>query len=113
MLPNAVDMTRDVLADLIAGNWSAVTTRFDDQMKEGLDADTLAGVWAQVLEHGGELESTESPEALQVDDVTVTDTLMHFEKEDFVARLAFRADETIGGVYFLAPDAAAQLRAQQ
>lgn len=113
MLSDAVDMTREVLTDLVAGNWSAVTARFDDQMNESLDADTLAGVWTQVLEHGGDLVTAEGPEAFQVDGLTVTDTVMHFDKEDFVARLAFRDDKTIGGLYFLAPEAAARLRDQQ
>lgn len=113
MLPNAAELSREILANLIAGSWSDVTARFDDQMKEGLDAETLAGVWGQVVQHGGELESADEPDVLQVDDVTVTDTLLHFENEDFVARLAFRADESLGGLYFLSPDAAAQLRAQQ
>jgi hypothetical protein len=39
-------------------------------------------------------------------DFTITNTPLAFEAGDFVARITFRDDRTIAGLYILNPDAA-------
>ncbi|WP_240163882.1 hypothetical protein [Mycolicibacterium sphagni] len=43
---------------------------------------------------------------MRTGDFTTTNTPLHFEAGEFVARFAFRDDQTIAGLYILNPDAA-------
>lgn len=105
-LPEATDLTRDVVAALAAGDWAKVTTRFDPEMAQAVTADALAEVWAQVVSQVGSLEGTEDPEVARADGLTVTTTQLNFEAGEFVTRIAFRDDQSIAGLFILPPGAA-------
>ncbi|WP_217428269.1 DUF3887 domain-containing protein [Microlunatus speluncae] len=100
-LPAAGGLAATVIDDLAAGNWSAVTARFDPTMTGALSADGLSAAWAQIVGRAGAYESRGEPTAVRTADVTITDTPLAFEAGDFTARVSFRDDRTIAGLYLL------------
>ena len=95
-----------VIEDLAAARWEAITARFDDTMRQGLSADALAAAWAQIIGQAGAFEGHDAPECTRAADVTITNTALHHEAGDFVARIAFRDDQSIAGLFILTPEQA-------
>ncbi len=104
-LPESLTLTETVIDALSRGSWAEVTARFDDRMRDQLTDDALAAAWAQVIGAAGAYESHGETEAARAADVTITNTPLAFEAGDFVARVTFRDDQTIAGLYILAADA--------
>lgn len=100
-LANAAPLAEAVIDDLSSGNWSAVTDRFDPAMRDGLSAEALAAAWAQITGQAGALEGHGAPEVTRAADVTVTNTQLNLEAGEFVARIAFRDDQSIAGLFIL------------
>ena len=105
-LPEAVDLAMAVIDDHVRGRWANITERFDGTMRAGLTEEGLAEAWAYLAGTAGAYESHGDTEAVRAGDFTVTDTPLAFEAGDFVARITFRDDQTIAGLYILNPDAA-------
>lgn len=105
-LPVAAALATAVIDDLAAGDWPSVRARFDDTMKDGLQEEGLAAAWAQVIGQAGALESYGTPEVVRAADVTVTDTPLNLEAGEFLARIAFRDDQSIAGLFILPPGVA-------
>lgn len=105
-LPNADKLALIVIDDLAAGKWREVTARFDDAMTKGLSEEALAAAWAQVIGQAGAFESHGATEATRAADATITDTQLNLEAGEFVARIVFRDDERIAGLFILSPEAA-------
>lgn len=104
-LPEADELSRTVLDDIAHARWDAVTARFDAVMREKLTADELAGNWIQVEQMVGAYQGHGNPGAAKrpTDELTYTDTTMNFEVGDLVARITFRDDQSIAGLFFLNP----------
>lgn len=100
-LANAVSLAETVIDELSSGNWSAVTARFDPAMRDNLSEDALAAAWAQITGQAGALEGHGTPEATRAADVTVTNTQLNLEAGEFIARIAFRDDQSIAGLFIL------------
>lgn len=107
-LPEADALSRAVIGDVVHGRWAAVTARFDAVMREKLTTDALAASWAQVAGLVGTFKGHGDPVASRAtDEFTVTDTALTFEDRGLIARIAFRDDQTIAGLFFLDPAAVA------
>ncbi|WP_231514642.1 DUF3887 domain-containing protein [Mycobacterium sp. URHB0044] len=107
-LPEADDLAGTVIDDLVHGRWADVSARFDATMRAGLTEEGLAEAWAQIIGMAGAYESHGATEAVRTADFTTTNTPLNFEAGEFVARITFRDDQTIAGLYILNPDAAAR-----
>jgi hypothetical protein len=105
-LPDAVGLTHAVIDDHVHGRWTNITERFDETMRAGLTEEGLAEAWAYLAGMAGAYESHGDTEAVRAGDFTITNTPLAFEAGDFVARVTFRDDRTIAGLYILNPDAA-------
>jgi len=105
-LPEADELARAVIDDLAHARWAAVSARFDAKMRDGLTDDELAAGWAQITGAVGDYQSHGDVHAAGVGDITTTNTPLSFETGAFVARISFRGDGTIAGLYILNPDAA-------
>lgn len=105
-LPHAPALARTVLDDLAAASWDTVAARFDPAMTEALSAESLGEVWAQLASQVGRLERCGTPQSARAGDLTITDTPLSFEAGDLTARITFRDDRTIAGLYFLDPHTA-------
>ncbi|GAB90174.1 DUF3887 domain-containing protein [Gordonia rhizosphera] len=105
-LPEAVGIAETVLDDLAHSRWDDVAARFDATVAEKLNADGLAAAWAQVVGTVGTYERHGDVEASRAADFTITNTPLVFEAGDFVARITFRDDQTIAGLFILPPELA-------
>ena len=100
-LPEAAALAAEVIDDLAVGKWDEVAARFDDIVAERLPAGALAAAWAQIVGQAGAYERRGEPEAVRAADFTITNTPLSFEAGDFTARISFRDDRTIAGLYIL------------
>ncbi|HEY0258676.1 MAG TPA: DUF3887 domain-containing protein [Lacisediminihabitans sp.] len=103
-LPEAATLAEAVIDELSTGRWDEVAERFDSQMRERLGSEGLAAAWAQVIGLAGAYERRGEVEAARAADVTITNTPLAFEAGDFTARISFRDDQTIAGLYLLATE---------
>lgn len=100
-LPEATPLAENVIDALAGARWADVTSRFDAQMNSGLTSDGLAAAWAQIIGMAGAYERRGTPEATRAADLTITNTPLAFEAGDFIARISFRHDQSIAGLYIL------------
>jgi hypothetical protein len=105
-LPGADELARTVIDDLVHTRWADVRARFDATMHDGLTEEGLAEAWAQIAGMVGAYESHGDTDATRTGLFTTTNTPLTFEAGDFVARITFRDDRTIAGLYILSPDEA-------
>jgi hypothetical protein len=105
-LPEADDLARAVIDDLAHSRWADVSARFDATMRAGVTEEGLAEGWAHIVGMAGAYEGHGDTDAVRAGDFTTTNTPLSFEAGDFVARITFRDDRTIAGLYILNPDVA-------
>jgi hypothetical protein len=105
-LPEADELARKVIADLAHARWADVSARFDATMRDRLTEEGLAEAWAHIAGLAGAYEDHGDTDAVRAGDFTTTNTPLSFEAGDFVARITFRDDRTIAGLYILDPDVA-------
>ncbi|WP_264065410.1 DUF3887 domain-containing protein [Mycolicibacterium komossense] len=103
-LPDAVELARTVINDLMHARWAEVRARFDDTMHAELSEEELAAPWAQIAGSVGNYLGHRDTDVARAGDRTITNTPLAFEAGDFVARITFRDDQTISGLYILNPD---------
>jgi hypothetical protein len=102
-LPGAKELARTVITDLAHSRWADISARFDDTMGDRLTDEGLAEAWAHIVGLAGSYESHGDTEVVRAGDFTTTNTLLNFEAGEFVARITFRDDQTIAGLYILDP----------
>lgn len=100
-LPGAGDLAVSVIQDLVSGRWASIAEQFDTTMRDGLSEDALAAAWAQIVGLSGAFEGHGEPEVARAGDLTVTNTPISLEAGDYTARIAFRDDRTIAGLFIL------------
>ena len=105
-LPEAVELAQAVIDDHAHARWAHITARFDETMRERLTEEGLAEAWAYLAGMAGKYEGHGDTEAVRAGDFTITDTPLAFEADDFIARITFRDDRTIAGLYILNPEVA-------
>jgi len=105
-LLEAADLARAVIDDHAHTRWADVTARFDATMRDGLTEEGLAEAWAYIVGLAGAYEGHGETDVMRAGDFTITNTPLNFEAGDFVARITFRDDRTIAGLFILNPDAA-------
>lgn len=106
VLPEADALSRTVIDDLAHARWSDVTARFDATMRDRLTEEGLAEAWAHIVGLAGAYEGHGDTDSVRAGDFTTTNTPLNFEAGDFVARITFRDDQTLAGLYILNPDVA-------
>ncbi|CAN7319994.1 DUF3887 domain-containing protein [Mycolicibacterium frederiksbergense] len=106
VLPEADELSRTVIDDLAHARWSDVTARFDATMRDRLTEEGLAEAWAHIVGLAGAYEGHGDTDSVRAGDFTTTNTPLNFEAGDFVARITFRDDQTLAGLYILNPDVA-------
>ncbi|MDX1876063.1 DUF3887 domain-containing protein [Mycolicibacterium sp. 120266] len=102
-LAGADGLAGAVIDDLTHGRWSAVSARFDDTMRDRLTDEGLAEAWAYIAGLAGAFESHGATDVVRAGDFTTTNTPLSFEAGEFVARITFRDDQTVAGLYILDP----------
>lgn len=100
-LAEAVTLAETVIDALTGGRWEEITNQFDGQMRDRLTNDALAAAWIQIIGMVGAYEHHGKTEVTRAADLTITNTPIAFEAGDFTARISFRDDQTIAGLYIL------------
>ena len=99
--PEAIPLAETVVDALSRGAWKEVTDRFDTRMRNGLTGEGLAAAWAQIIGTAGAYQRRGETKAARAADITITNTPLAFEAGDFTARISFRDNHTIAGLYIL------------
>jgi fermentation-respiration switch protein FrsA (DUF1100 family) len=99
----AILLTKDVAAELRAGDLAALESRFDDELKLALPHAKLRAFWQGVIGGGGRLESCAEPRTFLAKEYTLAFTSCTFEKKKEELKLTFRADGRLAGM-FLEPE---------
>jgi hypothetical protein len=101
ILPGAAERASGLFADIAEQRWDQACAGFSQQMSERLDANALAGVWAQVIGTAGGYEGMGEPVAHQAGDYTVVDIPLHFEAADLTGRVSYDRAGQVAGLFFL------------
>lgn len=103
-LPGAGKLAQAVIDDLVHSRWAAIRSRFDPTMTERLTEEGLAEAWAHIIGLAGAYQGRGETDAARTADFTTTNTPLAFEAGDFIARITFRDDQTIAGLFILDAD---------
>jgi hypothetical protein len=89
IMAGAEDRAVEIIGCLIGGRWEDTRRDFDQKMLEIIDADRIAGAWAQTIGEVGRYERMGEPVAYQAADTTMVDVPLYFEAGDRTVRVAF------------------------
>jgi len=87
-----------VLDDLQAGRFEAITAGFTPEMAKAISADKLAAVWQSLPAQVGALKSRGEPEQATAGAHTMVTVPLHFERGDLKALINVEADGRIAGL---------------
>lgn len=109
LLPAAAgaDIARQVAAELKAGDFAALVSRFDERLKAALPDAALRVFWAQTLQQAGALRGCAEPAMSVAGEYTLAFAACTFERQKAELRLTLRPDGLLAGI-FLAPEAGAR-----
>lgn len=89
------------LDNIVQGDDTAATARFDPTMQSALPAAALGQAWTTYQQTLGAYQSHGDPQDLQRGDLTVVSVPLQMEHEPGQFRLSAHPDGTIAGLYFL------------
>src|SRR5579875_2186585 len=90
-----------LLNHVIQCEYSAVTTHFDDQMRQKLTAQQLGSAWRAYQQTLGSYQSHGDPEDVRRGELTVVNIPLQMAQEPGQFRVTFHSDGTVAGLYFL------------
>jgi thymidine phosphorylase len=96
---DAAERALALLRDVVAGRFERARSGFDEVMLREVAADQLAEVWAMVVGMNGPFERFGEPVVHVPGSFTVVDVLLHFEAGEASARVSFRREGTVAGLY--------------
>jgi hypothetical protein len=97
--PDAADRAVAIVTCLTEGRWEDTRRDFNARMREAVDAERLAGVWARTLAMIGRYEGIGEPFAHRAGDHTVVEVPLHFEAGEATVRVIFDDDGKIAGLW--------------
>ena len=97
--PDQVALT--AIDDIAAGNYAAVTARFDQELQKRLSPKALQQVWDGYQRTFGAYQSHGGPEDTLRGDLTVVNVPLQMDRMPGQFRVKIHPDGTIAGVYFL------------
>lgn len=97
--PDQVAMT--TIDDIAAGNYAAVTARFDPELQKRLSPKALQQVWDGYQRTFGAYQSHGGPEDTPRGELTVVNVPLQMDRMPGQFRVKIHPDGTIAGVYFL------------
>jgi hypothetical protein len=103
--PGRTDQAIAVFTDIVEGRWEAACRDFTETMREHVDAERIATVYAQVVSAIGSYERMGEPVAFQLDAITSVEIPLHFEAGDRQGQVSFDRDGKVVGLFIrpLAP----------
>ncbi|WP_181134348.1 DUF3887 domain-containing protein [Rathayibacter tritici] len=100
--PAVIERATTAIDHLVRGEWQAVVEEFDDALRESVTADGLAAAWSKIISAAGTFDRRAGTEAVRASRLIITNTRLVFEHDDCTARVVFRDDGRITGLFILA-----------
>jgi Protein of unknown function (DUF3887) len=97
--PGLTERAVAVFAAQAENRWPDVLAEFDENMREKLTADRLAGGWAQTIAIIGALERIGDPFAFPAGQYTIVNIPLHFEAGEANGRVTFDLAGKIAGLF--------------
>ena len=98
-----INKAREVVRDIVAGNFDEVVKRFDEGMKAALTADKLEHDWKEFVELKGEFRSQgDATLGRRGDEISVGDIQLNMAKESGLFRVSFDPEKKVSAIYMLA-----------
>jgi Protein of unknown function (DUF3887) len=101
--PGRAEQAVAVFTDIVEGRWEAACRDFTETMREHVDAERIATVYAQVVGAIGSYERMGEPVALQLDAITSVEIPLHFEAGDRQGQVSFDRDGKVVGLFIRPP----------
>ena len=99
MLPGATDRAVALAALLVEGRWAEMREDFDQTMRERLDADRIAAVWARAVAMVGRCEHIGEPSARLLGNYTVVDVPLQCEAGELTGQVTYDGDGKVAGLF--------------
>ncbi len=90
-----------VMENLEKGEFGKVTETFNKQVKDGLSADKLAGVWNSLPSQLGKYQDRGDAAYTRDKGFDTVSIVCRFEKQKIIFKCMFDKDKKIGGLWFL------------
>ncbi|AQT79921.1 hypothetical protein B1R94_12550 [Mycolicibacterium litorale] len=104
-VPETAALASTVIDDLVNVRWANVRASFDATMRDQLSEAELAASWLQLTGLVGNYRGHGDTAVDRAGELTRTTTPLRFDSGEFVARITFRDDHTIAGLYIFIPEA--------
>jgi dienelactone hydrolase len=98
--PDTVAKAREVLNELVAGQFDKIEAQYDAAMKSALPPGKLGDTWKQLLGETGGFKGVPSASSQTIQSYQVATLACVFERTILDAVISFDADGTIGGIRF-------------
>jgi hypothetical protein len=92
---------KQLVDDLAAGNFGAVTARFDPNMAKNMNDVQLAQTWHAYQARYGTYESRGEPKEIDRGTITIEQVPVQLSKEKGEVRISYHPDLTVAGLYML------------
>lgn len=97
--PDFKGIAEGVVDSLAAGDFNAVTDKFDAAMKSSLSAGQLETAWKLLASQAGEFKEKAGTEELKQDGLDVVIVNCRMENASISVKVVFNSDGTIGGLW--------------
>jgi uncharacterized protein len=98
--PDTTVKAREVVNEIVTGQFEKVEARYDAKMKEALPPGKLADTWKQLLGQTGGFQNILSESAQAIQSFQVATLVCAFERTTLDAVISFDADGAVGGIRF-------------
>lgn len=98
-----VDQAVALFTDIVEGRWAAACRDFTETMREHVDAERIATVYAQVVGAIGRFERMGEPVAFQLAEITSVEIPLHFEAGERTGQVSFDRDGKVVGLFIRPP----------
>jgi uncharacterized protein len=98
--PDTTAKAREVVNEIVTGQFEKVEARYDAKMKEALPPGKLADTWKQLLGQTGSFKNILSESAQPIQSFQVATLVCAFERTTLDAVVSFDADGSLGGIRF-------------
>jgi uncharacterized protein len=98
--PDTTAKAREVVNEIVTGQFEKVEARYDAKMKEALPPGKLADNWKQLLGQTGGFKNILSESAQPIQSFQVATLVCAFERTTLDAVISFDADGGLGGIRF-------------
>jgi hypothetical protein len=103
--PGAAEHATQVIIDWFAGDYTAMSADFNEEVASKATAELMAAALARITGMVGAYEGMGEPVVRQWGDITVVDIPLRFEAGELIGRVSYDKDAKIAGVRALTPNA--------